>query len=65
MDALIFKDEKKVFERKAASYGQLTEYAELAEAFGFAYSETRWLSKYSFEADFINEKGEKVTLTFI
>lgn len=65
MDASLFKDGKKVFERKAASYQQLTDYADLAEAFGFAYSETRWLSKFAFDTDFVNDKGEKVTLSFI
>lgn len=65
MDASIFKDGKKVFERKAASYQQLTDIADVIEALGFAYSETRWLSKFAFETDLVNEKGEKVTLTFI
>lgn len=65
MDALIFKDGKKTMERKDASYSQLTDIADVMDAVGFAYSETRWLSKFAFDADFVNEKGEKVTLTFV
>lgn len=65
MDALIFKDGKKVFERKASSYSQLNDAIDVLEAVGFAYSETRWKSKFAFDTDFVNEKGEKVTLSFI